>query len=58
MLLILETFNNILAERIERSFSSRTRGVFMGNDNPAVYNTMEFITISSTGNSADFGDLH
>jgi len=42
--------------------SSPTRGVFGGgrNNTPSsntLKNTMEYITIASTGNSADFGDL-
>jgi hypothetical protein len=39
-------------------FSSPTRGIF-GNGNPApvALNTVEYITIASTGNSQDFGDL-
>jgi len=37
-----------------------TRGVIMGGlaaGEPAGHNVMQFITVSSTGNSADFGDL-
>ena len=42
--------------------SSSTRGVFGGgrNNTPSsntLYNTMQFITIASTGNAQDFGDL-
>ena len=33
------------------------RGVFGGGTNPAATNTIEYITISSTGNTTDFGDL-
>lgn len=32
------------------------RGVFAGGNNPPV-NTIDYVTISSTGNAADFGDL-
>jgi hypothetical protein len=33
------------------------RGVFGGGDNPSDQNVIEYITISTTGNSIDFGDL-
>ena len=37
----------------------RGRGVFAGGyDSPVTLNTMDFITIASTGNSTDFGDLY
>lgn len=35
----------------------RGRGVFGGGQNPSNTNTIEYITISSTGNSKDFGDM-
>lgn len=42
--------------------SSNTRGLFMGGYNSASstsarYNTIDYITIASTGNASDFGDL-
>ena len=38
--------------------SSNTRGVFMGgNSNSIGGRTMSYVTISTTGNSSDFGDL-
>jgi hypothetical protein len=41
--------------------SSSTRGVFGGGfsptPSPTVFNTIEYITIASTGNATDFGDL-
>ena len=40
--------------------SSQTRGIFGGTEkySPTTYNnTIEFITIASTGNAADFGDI-
>ena len=42
--------------------SSSTRGVFAGGGNPLInpagfINTIDYITISSTGNAQDFGDL-
>ena len=33
------------------------RGVFGGGITPTIINTIEYITISSTGNAIDFGDL-
>ena len=41
------------------SFSSPTRGIFAGGNNtPAgTINSIHFITIASTGNASDFGDL-
>ena len=48
------------------SFSSSTRGIFAGGIDttnnppatPAVYNIMDYVTITTTGNSQDFGDLY
>ena len=37
--------------------SGRGRGVFMGGVTPTVVNTMDYITIATTGNALDFGDL-
>jgi len=36
--------------------SNNIRGVFMGGENPDT-NQIEFITIGTTGNGTDFGDL-
>ena len=36
----------------------RGRGVFAGGHNPTVVNTIEYITISTLGDSLDFGDLN
>ena len=36
--------------------ASRTRGVF-GNVNPGVDDTLNVVTIASTGNAADYGNL-
>ena len=35
----------------------RGRGVFAGANNPSVQNAMDFVTIATTGNATDFGDL-
>ena len=35
----------------------RGRGVIMGGGTPAVTNICEYITIATTGNATDFGDL-
>jgi len=38
--------------------SSSTRGLTGGGETPsAKVNTIEYVTINSTGNAADFGDL-
>ncbi len=34
-----------------------TRGIFMGGESPSRINVIEFITLNSTGNAGDFGDL-
>ena len=39
------------------SFASPTRGIFAGGKAPAFQNTIEYITIASTGNTKNFGDL-
>ena len=33
------------------------RGVFAGASNPTYVNTIDYVTIASTGNAKDFGDL-
>jgi hypothetical protein len=49
------------ARRAAASCSSTTRGVWGGgyvSNSPTTYsNTIDYVTISSTGNAADFGDL-
>ena len=37
--------------------SSATRGVFGGGEGDALVNIIEYITIASTGNVTDFGNL-
>ena len=37
--------------------SNGTRGIFGGGSGDAYTNTIQFITIATTGNAADFGDL-
>ena len=50
-----------VARRNLAGFSSSTRGVFGGGFTPSPsttqYNTIDYITIASTGNATDFGDL-
>ena len=44
--------------RNTRACSSHTRGIFGGgNAGPAKVNTIDFITIATTGDAIDFGDL-
>lgn len=39
------------------AFSSNTRGVSAGGENPSATDVIDFVTISSTGNAQDFGNL-
>ena len=53
-------FGDLTHARLGRgaSFSSPTRGVWGGGDDPSGdTNIIDFITIATTGNAADFGDL-
>ena len=34
-----------------------TRGIFGGGYTPGIVNVIQYVTIASTGDSADFGDL-
>ena len=34
------------------------RGIFFGGSGASIYNTIQYITISTTGNATDFGDLN
>jgi len=36
--------------------SNSIRGVFAGGQTPGTTNILDYITIASTGNAADFGD--
>ena len=36
---------------------SQTRGLFGGGGTPTKVNTIDYITIASTGNATDYGDL-
>ena len=38
-------------------FNNSTRGVFAGGYNPSICNVVSYITIATTGNTAEFGDL-
>ena len=37
--------------------SNHIRGVFAGGTTPTAVNSIDYITITSTGNAIDFGDL-
>ena len=55
-------FGDALSPRTNpQATSSSTRGVIAGGRTPSpastLYNSMEFITMSSTGNGTDFGDM-
>ena len=36
---------------------SLTKGIFGGGYAPGIHNIIQYVTIASTGDSADFGDL-
>ena len=56
--LVAQDFGDLTAAKADlNSCSSSNRGFFAGGYTPTVLNTIEFITISSTGNAQDFGDL-
>ena len=55
-----DCFNINIVRQFNMGCSNGTRGVFAGgidNSNFTRSNVMQYITIASTGNSADFGDL-
>ena len=37
--------------------ADKTRGIVGGGVTPSIVNVIEYVTIASTGNAADFGDL-
>ena len=37
---------------------STTRGLFASGGNPSAVNTIDYITMASTGNATDFGDTN
>ena len=47
--------NNIIEEGTYPS--GATRGLVAGGSTPTVQSTIDFITIETAGNAADFGDL-
>ena len=54
-----QDFGDLLQGNIasQAGFSNPTRGIFAGGYNPALNNIIEYVTILSTGNGIDFGDL-
>ena len=44
-------------EIIKDQCASAVRGVNAGGQTPSKINVIEFVTIASTGNATDFGDL-
>ncbi len=51
-------FGNLSVARHGASASSsRTRGIFLGGEEPAVSTVIDFVTIASTGDATDFGDI-
>jgi hypothetical protein len=45
------------AQRNLTSCSSTLRGLFAGGEEGSDGNTIQFVTIATTGNATDFGDL-
>jgi len=45
------------ARKYLAGFSSALRGCFAGGTDPGMSNIIDYITIASTGNATDFGDL-
>ena len=53
-----QDFGDLITARAELgSFSSSTRGVWAGGQDPANKEEIEFVTISSTGTCEDFGNI-
>ena len=51
-------FGNLSVARHGASASSsRTRGIFLGGEEPAVSTVIDFVTIASKGDAIDFGDI-
>jgi len=52
-------FGDMASHRVQGAAAgSRTRGIYVGGEDPSIVNTIEFITFSSTGtNAQDFGDM-
>ena len=49
-----QRYNNVAKNAVS---ASSVRGLFGGGNTPSKVNTIEYITISTIGNGADFGDL-
>ena len=51
-------FGDLYKAREHTSATSNSiRGVFGGGVTPTYYNNIQYVTISTTGNSVDFGDF-
>ena len=53
-------FGDLAVEReglAQGCISNGTRGIFSGGNSPTMLNNIEFITIATTGDTADFGDM-
>ena len=46
-----------VARHFLSSLSSTTRGVWLGGSAPGMKDEIDYITIGSTGNATDFGDM-
>ena len=51
-------FGNLtVARRMAETINTNTRGVIIGGETPSDTNVIDFITIPTTGNAQDFGDV-
>ena len=46
------------ARRRPQGLSNSTRGAFVGGQTPTAVNTIDYVTIATAGNAADFGDTN
>ena len=55
----LQDFGDLTVARLGRvgTVASTTRGIWAGGDTPADTNIIDYVTMSTLGNAADFGDL-
>jgi hypothetical protein len=58
ILLLPTDFGDLTVARTgHRTGSNTTRATFIGGEDPAISNVIDFVTIATTGNATDFGDL-
>jgi len=50
--------NRFLMATAGDQYNASTRGVWAGGDSPTSKSTIDYVTLASTGNASDFGDLY